>query len=43
VVDNDVFGLSAAQLASGPASISGTTFLATDPVLDVSAPWALIA
>jgi VCBS repeat-containing protein len=43
VIGNDVFGLSASQLASGPASISGTTFLSADPGLDTSAPWALIA
>ena len=37
---NDVFGLTASELASGPATITGTTFLATRPTLDQSSPWA---
>jgi Ca2+-binding RTX toxin-like protein len=38
ITDNEVFGLSAAQIASGPATVSGTTYLATAPVLDTSPP-----
>lgn len=39
VSGTSVYGLTAAQLASGPASISGTTMLGTDPHLDMSSPW----
>ncbi len=35
----DVFGLSSGQLSSGPASITGTTYLASRPVLDTASPW----
>lgn len=37
--DVDVFGLGSSQIASGPATISGLTTLATAPSLDTSAPW----
>lgn len=37
--DVDVFGLSPSQIASGPATVSGLTTLATAPPLDTSAPW----
>lgn len=43
ITGNDVYGLGSGQIASGGASVSGTTYLATDPVLDTSAPWTLIA
>ena len=43
LVGNDVYGLSSGQIATGPASATGTSYLATDPPLDTSAPWALIA
>jgi VCBS repeat-containing protein len=42
VAGNDVYGLTSGQIASGPASVSGTTYLAADPPLDTSAPWMLI-
>lgn len=37
--DVDVFGLGPSQIASGPATVSGLTTLATAPPLDTSAPW----
>ena len=40
LTDNQVFGLTSAQLVSGPATVSGTQFLATDPSLDTSPPWS---
>ena len=36
---NDVYGLTSGQIASGPASISGTLYLSTHPSLDTSEPW----
>jgi hypothetical protein len=36
---NKVFGLTAATLTSGPASVSGTTFLASRPGLDLGSTW----
>jgi Ca-dependent carbohydrate-binding module xylan-binding len=36
---NKVYGLTAAQLTSGPATVSGTTFLTAPPVLDTSSHW----
>ena len=36
VSNNEVWGLTAAQIASGPATVSGTTFLSTHPTLDTS-------
>lgn len=36
---NAVFGLPSGQIASGPATISGTTYLGTKPLLDTSSPW----
>ncbi|WP_428672007.1 hypothetical protein [Reyranella sp.] len=36
---NDIYGLTSNQIASGPASVSGTAFLSTRPTLDTSAPW----
>ena len=36
---NDLYGMTAAQLVSGPAKVTGTTVLATKPALDTSAPW----
>lgn len=40
ITDNAVFGLTAGQIAIGPATVTGTTFLATAPALDTSSPWA---
>ena len=37
--DNAVYGLTAGQIATGGATVSGTTFLSTHPTLDTSAPW----
>jgi Ca2+-binding RTX toxin-like protein len=36
---NDVYGLTSSQIATGPATVSGTTFLSTHPSLDTSSPW----
>jgi hypothetical protein len=36
VSNNEVYGLTAGQIASGPATVSGTTFLSTHPTLDTS-------
>lgn len=38
--DNRVFGLDAAQLAEGPAEVSGTVWLDRPPVLEKTPPWA---
>jgi hypothetical protein len=35
-----VYGLTDGEIAHGPADVSGTTFLATEPTLDISAPFA---
>jgi hypothetical protein len=37
--NNQVFGITAGLLVKGPVSVSGTTFLATEPKLDTSHPW----
>ncbi len=37
---NAVYGLSASQLANGPASLSGNTMLASEPALVTTSPWA---
>lgn len=34
-----VFGLTAAQMSNGPATVTGTTFLSAAPPLDTSSPW----
>ena len=39
VSGNDVYGLTSGQIASGPASVSATTYLNTAPTLDVAHPW----
>ena len=39
VTGNSVFGLAASQIASGPASVSGTVFLAQEPVIATTHPW----
>ncbi len=39
VSGNDVYGLTADQIASGSATVSDTTYLSTHPSLDTSAPW----
>ena len=36
---NSVFGLTAAQIATGPATVSGTTYLATEPAISTAAPY----
>ena len=36
---NDIYGLTSSQLASGPASISGSIILAARPSLDTTSPW----
>jgi Ca2+-binding RTX toxin-like protein len=40
---NSVFGLSAGQIVNGPATVSGTVTLATEPKMDTSSPWATAA
>ncbi len=37
--DNQVYGLTAAQLVSGTGTVSGTTLLTSEPALDTSSPW----
>ena len=37
--NNSVWGLTSGQIASGPATISGTTFLAQRPKLNMNHPW----
>jgi Ca2+-binding RTX toxin-like protein len=39
VQDTAVFGLGAGQIASGPAAVSGTVFLAAAPTPDLTPPW----
>ncbi len=41
ISDNQVFGLTGAQLTSGPATVSDTTWLAAEPALNVTPPWEL--
>ncbi|WP_270937766.1 right-handed parallel beta-helix repeat-containing protein [Falsiroseomonas oryzae] len=40
IADTKVFGLTSAQMSNGPATVTGTTFLAALPALDTSSPWA---
>jgi hypothetical protein len=37
--NNEVYWLTSSQIASGPASVSGTTFLTTEPKLYTTHPW----
>ncbi len=39
VSGNQVYGLSAVQLAHGPATVTGTSVLTSQPVLNLSSPW----
>ena len=39
VSGNAIYGLTAGQIATGGATVSGTTFLSTRPTLDTRAPW----
>ena len=39
ISNNQVYGLTSGQIASGPATVSGTSYLGTEPTLDVSHPW----
>jgi hypothetical protein len=39
---NSVYGLTAAQIATGPASVSGTTYLATEPAISTAPPYATL-
>ena len=36
---NDVYGLTSSQITKGPASVSGTTFLNSEPPLYTTHPW----
>ncbi len=36
---NSVYGLTSSNLTSGPANVSGTTYLASRPALDTSSQW----
>jgi Ca2+-binding RTX toxin-like protein len=38
VSGNDIFGLTSGQITSGPATVTGTTFLSSRPTLDTSSP-----
>lgn len=40
IAANSFFGLTANQVVSGPANVSGSTFLASEPTLDTAAPWS---
>ncbi|WP_207415353.1 carbohydrate-binding domain-containing protein [Roseomonas haemaphysalidis] len=40
VADTKVIGLSAVQIATGPANVSGTEMLSSRPSLDTSSPWS---
>jgi Ca2+-binding RTX toxin-like protein len=39
IADNAVFGLTSGQIATGPATVSGITYLPAAPVLDTTPPW----
>jgi len=41
--NNLVYGLTTDQLVRGTATVSGTTFLASEPALDTSPPWSAAA
>lgn len=43
ISNNQVFGLTSGQIASGPANVSGTTFLATEPPIPCFAAGTRIA
>jgi hypothetical protein len=43
VSGTEVHGLDADQLVSGPATVTGTTFLDAAPALDTSSPWQVTA
>ena len=40
--NNQVFGLTSSKLVNGAASITGTTFLASEPLLSKSHPWQAV-
>lgn len=40
---NSVYGLAPKQLATGPANVSGTQYLSTEPPIATSHPWAVQA
>jgi hypothetical protein len=37
--DNSVYGLPSAQIATGPVTVSGTTYLTTEPIISNAAPY----
>jgi hypothetical protein len=37
--DNSVWGLTAGQIATGPVTVSGTTFLSTEPTISTAPPY----
>jgi len=39
VTDNAIYGLPAGQVVRGPATVSGTTMLTSEPALVTSSPW----
>jgi hypothetical protein len=39
ITDNEIYGLTASQIATGPGTQSGNTFLATEPTLDMTPPY----
>ena len=43
VSGNNVQGLTAGQIVSGAANVTGTTFLSDEPNLDTTSPWATTA
>ena len=40
--NNSVYGLIAGQIASGPVTVSGTTYLATEPPIGTAAPYHIL-
>jgi Ca2+-binding RTX toxin-like protein len=40
ITNTQVYGLSSGQIASGPATVSGTVSLGSEPPFDISSPWA---
>src|SRR3954447_1147604 len=43
IINNYFYGLTAGQIVSGPNTQSGNQFLTTEPVLDMSHPWATMS
>jgi hypothetical protein len=39
ITGSSVFGLNASQILNGPGTVTGMTYLATEPVISIGHPW----